>query len=545
MQAEATASSAHTSTRLAPRNGLLVLAGYGIRVSVERGHLHVTDNVLGERREGLLARATARLKRLVVLGHTGLVSLDALRWLHDVGAAFVHIDADGTVITVSAPTGLDDARLRRAQALAYLSGLGLTIARDLIQAKLEGQLQVLERLPKAEQARAVIAEAIAALAEVDSPTALRVVESRAAAAYWAAWSRASVRFVTRDQNRVPEHWRSFGTRVSPLTSSPRMAANPANAVLNYLYATLESETRIALLTMGLDPGMGLLHADQPSRDSLACDVMEAIRPEVDTYVLELLERRAFPAREFFETRTGTCRLVPLLTQQLCETAPRWRVVLGPVVERVAQMLSHRSAHPLGELLATAASPSNGSPPGPKSRLPTRLTQANRSAGRDGARRQPPRPASTRVATPRCVCQTCGDTLPARKRRYCTACLPARETEHLEALIGEGPLALARLRAEGRDPTKTPEALAKVAATQRQRAAARAEWNREFGSCADLTDFHRDILPGLQRTPLAIIVKATGLSLRYCSLIRRGLRIPHRRYWGTLKSLGPDIDADNA
>ena len=53
---------------------------------------------MGERREGLLSRATAKLKRVVVLGHTGLITLEALRWIHDVGAAFVHIDADGTVI---------------------------------------------------------------------------------------------------------------------------------------------------------------------------------------------------------------------------------------------------------------------------------------------------------------------------------------------------------------------------------------------------------------------------------------------------------------
>ena len=37
-----------------------------------------------------------------------------------------------------------------------------------------------------------------------------------------------------DLPRVPEHWRSFGTRASPLTGSPRRAVNAANSALNYL-----------------------------------------------------------------------------------------------------------------------------------------------------------------------------------------------------------------------------------------------------------------------------------------------------------------------
>jgi len=68
---------------------VLALTGYGLRVAVERGHLSVADGVCEERRSGRLARATAGLKRLAVLGHSGIVTLEALRWLHDVGAAFV------------------------------------------------------------------------------------------------------------------------------------------------------------------------------------------------------------------------------------------------------------------------------------------------------------------------------------------------------------------------------------------------------------------------------------------------------------------------
>jgi CRISPR-associated protein Cas1 len=81
--------------------------------------------------------------------------------------------------------------------------------------------------------------------------------------------------------------------------------------LNYLYAIPEAEARIAILSIGLDPGMGMLHADLKARDSLALDVMEAIRPQVDGFVLEILRSHTFAAREFFETRgvsAASCRL---------------------------------------------------------------------------------------------------------------------------------------------------------------------------------------------------------------------------------------------
>jgi hypothetical protein len=40
----------------------------------------------------------------------------------------------------------------------------------------------------------------------------------------------------------------------------------------------------------------------------------------------------------------------------------------------------------------------------------------------------------------------------------------------------------------------------------------------------------DILPLIQDVPLSQLQQATGLSLRYVSLIRRGERTPHPRHW---------------
>ena len=125
------------------RSGIVTLSGYGIKVAVDRRHLAVSDGIGRQRREGRFAKATSRIKRLVVIAQTGFVTLEALRWLHDAKAAFIQLDHDGSILTASIG-GLDDARLRRAQALLPNTEHRLPIARELLEAKIKGQLAVLD-----------------------------------------------------------------------------------------------------------------------------------------------------------------------------------------------------------------------------------------------------------------------------------------------------------------------------------------------------------------------------------------------------------------
>jgi CRISPR-associated endonuclease Cas1 len=343
-------------------SGVVVVDGYGIQLQVERGRLTIRDGIGRARSEASFARATCPIRRLVLLGHTGSISLDSIRWMADVGIGFVQLDVDGRLLVASGGLGLDDPRLRRLQAQAFGNEVGMAIAIDLLDAKLEGQARVARRLPGDRGVGAVIESLKPALRLATTPAALLVPEARAADLYWKAWAGVDVNWARRDVSLVPEHWRTFSGRASPLTGKPRTAANPANAILNYLYALLEAEARLACLAMGLDPGLGVLHADLRARDSLALDVIEAVRPDVDAYLLELLGRRAFRRTDFVETRQGGCRLLAPLTHELAETMPYWRGRLAPVVERVAQRLAadHDAA---------------------KRPLPTLLTGRRRSASR--------------------------------------------------------------------------------------------------------------------------------------------------------------------
>jgi CRISPR/Cas system-associated endonuclease Cas1 len=85
------------------------------------------------------------------------------------------------------------------------------------------------------------------LAEAFSIDSIRLVESQAAKAYWSAWRNLPIAFPDRNLQRVPDHWRTFGSRISSLTGSPRLATNPGNAILNYLMRCLRP-TRLSAIS---------------------------------------------------------------------------------------------------------------------------------------------------------------------------------------------------------------------------------------------------------------------------------------------------------
>ena len=128
------------------KSGTCIVDGYGIALHVQRSHLVVTDGIGATRRIGRFARAASGLRRLVVLGHSGHITIEAIRWLADVGVAWIHLGHDGRVLGTSSSLGLDDPRLRRAQALAKGTPAGIAVARDLLRVKLGGQQRVAGQL---------------------------------------------------------------------------------------------------------------------------------------------------------------------------------------------------------------------------------------------------------------------------------------------------------------------------------------------------------------------------------------------------------------
>ena len=488
---------------LTPRHGVVTLFGYGIQVRVDHGHLLLEDGVGPDRWQQRFPRVGHGLKRLVVIGSDGMISLAALRWLADQKAAFVMLERDGSVLATTGPVRPSDARLRRAQALAHSSGAALPIARELIGRKLAGQEHVARNKLRDTATALAIARFRSAVATAQTIPEVRLLESQGAAAYWHAWHDLPIIFPKNDLSRVPEHWRTFGTRKSQLTGSPRLATNPANAMLNYLYAVLESEASLAASVLGLDPGLGFIHVDTPARDSLACDLMEAVRPKVDAYVLDWAMSQPLKREWFFEQRDGNCRLMASFVIRLSETAPMWRHAVAPVAEWVARTLW---SNPRG--LPRQVAP------------PTRLTQRHKREAKGAASF----PLVERLPRRQKLCPGCGKDI-RDEVAHCGQCAVEGATQRL--------VEAARI---GREAARSPEVRARQAASQRRQAKARSSWT-ENSQPAWLTAevYSKKIQPLLAGMSTSSIASRIGVSRWYAGRVRRG-HPPHPRHWVSLAGL---------
>ena len=485
--------------QLEPRNGVLVIDGFGIGLKIHRGHLVAEDGVGRMRRTRRFPKAGHGLDRVVLLGTSGYISLEAINWLDRLNIPLMHITADGRPVLSTTNVGLRNAKLRRAQSQALGTDTGLGIARDLLGRKIEGQVAVARQLGNAQGVEAGASR----LKEIKTLDGLLRLEAVVAAEYWALWQDLPIRFVARDQKVVPDHWMRFGTRSSSVSGrGPRLAANPANALLNYLYALLEAETVIACHAIGLDPQLGFFHTDTPGRDSLAADVMEAIRPDVDQYLLDLIGSHTFARKEFVETPRGVCRLATTLTHRLAETTTRWFSAVGPVVEAVAKTL-----------LADT---------------PIRLSQNNRRIAHGGTLKKL---AVTRAGLTQ-GCLDCGDSaLPTAT--YCEGCRVERTADWLPELSERATRHLERARAEGRDPAHGATAAKKRGQKNRQHLLDARKWDKS-NERPDAATFIREILPLLEALTAGDLARATGLSRPYCSMIKRGAYVPHPRHWKRLR-----------
>jgi CRISPR-associated endonuclease Cas1 len=497
-------SQSHNSASelIVPRHGSMTLFGYGVKVRVERGHLLLEGGIGADRRHARLPRVGHGLKRLVVIGSDGMVSLAALRWLADQDASLVLLERDGKVLAVTGPTQSSDARLRRAQALAHTTGAALRISRELISQKLVAQEQVARNKLLAEDSADVIARYCAELPAAETLERVRLIESRAASVYWSLFRDLPVNFPRKDLSRVPHHWRRFGTRSSPLTGSPRRAANPANALLNFAYSILESESRLAASALGLDPGLGVLHVDTPARDSLACDVMEAVRPQVDSFLIDWITREVLRREWFFERADGNCRLASSLAIRLSETAAMWGRAVAPIAEWVAQSFWNS---PRKRSIADQI-------------LPTRLTQRRKTEAKGHTLNAAIRNMPSREN----ICRTCGKTI----RNGIANCR--------DCAIEQATVRLTGVACKGRVLSQSAEAQTKRAETQRKNALAQHAWNPATETSRAL-DWEQ-IWPSLAGTSASVIAKQIGVSRYYATLVRAGRRRPHQRHWQALAKL---------
>ena len=87
----------------------------------------------------------------------------------------------------------------------------------------------------------------------------------------------------------------------------RPPRDPVNACLSLGYTLLHAQAVHACTVAGLDPLLGFYHRPAFGRESLACDLIEPLRPALDLWVWELLRGRAL-REEHFNQDNNACLL---------------------------------------------------------------------------------------------------------------------------------------------------------------------------------------------------------------------------------------------
>lgn len=96
-----------------------------------------------------------------------------------------------------------------------------------------------------------------------------------------------------------------------------------NAALNYLYGMLYSVVESGLFAAGLDPHLGMLHADEYNKPVLAYDFIEPFRPWADWLLISQYQERKMRSAYFtrntsgvFLNKEGKAFIIPLFNQWL-------------------------------------------------------------------------------------------------------------------------------------------------------------------------------------------------------------------------------------
>lgn len=158
-----------------------------------------------------------------------------------------------------------------------------------------------------------IESAISAVVNPSSIGALRGLEGAAAAAYFGGFGDL------------------FSERLKFSHRNRRPPKDPVNAVLSLGYTLLHAEAVLALYGAGLDPFIGFYHTLDFGRESLACDVVEPLRVEVDRHTLTLFRSEKLRLDDFSQA-DGACLLGKA-------GRARFYAEWEPLAERLRKLLS--------------------------------------------------------------------------------------------------------------------------------------------------------------------------------------------------------------
>lgn len=253
--------------------------------------------IVVEKNSEVLGRLPIRSIDGVVVGRNAQLSTQTIFELMELRIPIFYIDAYGKIIGYFVCEKQATSRFFRQLEIFHDLNRQLELSREVVLEKIFNQRDLLkryektvdfEKLSRTSEKLNRLAEKLPATQTLDE---IRGIEGAAAQIYFATFSKIL------DQTRWK--WKE---------RSQHPAKDPVNSLLNYGYAFLEREVRIATALAAMDPRIGFFHSNDGRKDALIFDMMEFFRqPVIDRFVLNLLNKKMIQPENFSST-PDECRL---------------------------------------------------------------------------------------------------------------------------------------------------------------------------------------------------------------------------------------------
>ena len=298
-------------------------------------HIRLDGNALAfysnDKREGVVP--INPLKRVVMVGNI-TIETPVIHRLTDEGISVLFLSGKRLRFRGMVHGRLHyNGILRVKQYEKSLSEFNKDTSLEIVRRKIEGQkdflLSARESRPELRfpmtRASGILEKILKTLnsqkAELEN---LRGYEGSASAAYFSAYTKLfpdSLQFKRRNR-RPPE--------------------DPVNAMLSLCYTLLHYEIVREIEVIGLDPTIGFYHQFEYGRESLACDLVELYRTDVDMFVWELFRERVFTVRDFSQgdERPG-CYLKKESRTRFYPLYEEWAKELRPKLVNEVRILATR------------------------------------------------------------------------------------------------------------------------------------------------------------------------------------------------------------
>jgi CRISPR-associated protein Cas1 len=245
----------------------------------------------------IIGRLPVRSIDGVVIGRNAQMTTQVIFELLELSIPIIYIDDYGKIVGNLCNDKQTAARLLRQIEIFRNSEKQIILAREIISEKISNQQNLLKQYAKTKDADKLSGKIKRLKTQGDKINLLndleeiRGVEGMASKIYFSAFPELI------DLTR----WSWKGRTQHPAT-------DPINALLNYGYAFLEREVRIAVALAGLDARIGFFHSNDGRKDALVFDLMEFFRqPVIDRFVLNLINRKMISPDDFNKTKDD-CRL---------------------------------------------------------------------------------------------------------------------------------------------------------------------------------------------------------------------------------------------